>query len=38
LMNRPLLYVTIVTETRSLCAMNKNLNVRAFSFVPTGAP
>ncbi len=27
-MNRPLLYVTIVTETKSLCAMNKNLRAR----------
>src|SRR5689334_23176375 len=39
LINRPLLYVTIVTETRSLCAMNKNLNDRAcvrasVSFLP----
>src|ERR1035438_660517 len=29
LMNRPLSNVTIVTETKSLCAMNKNLSVRA---------
>src|ERR1039458_4914610 len=29
LMNRPLSYVTIVTETKSLCAMNENLSVRA---------
>src|ERR1035438_8134933 len=36
LMNRPLSNVTIVTETKSLCAMNKNLSVRAFytSFRP----
>src|SRR5580700_5048713 len=30
LMKRPLLYVTTVTETKSFCAMNKNLRGRAF--------
>src|SRR5664280_2525895 len=30
LMNRPLSYVTIVTETKSFCAMNQNQKGRSF--------
>jgi len=38
LMKRPLSYVTIVTETRSFCAMNQNQNLRGRSFLFTLVP